>query len=62
MNILMATNTFSPHVGGVSRSVQGFSSEFRRQGHRVVVVAPVFEGTPREETDVVRVPGGWSRR
>jgi 1,2-diacylglycerol 3-alpha-glucosyltransferase len=56
MNILMATNTFSPHVGGVARSVQGFSSEFRRQGHRVVVVAPVFEGTPLEETDVVRVP------
>lgn len=56
MNILMATNTFSPHVGGVARSVQAFSSEFRRKGHRVVVVAPVFERTPPEETDVVRVP------
>jgi 1,2-diacylglycerol 3-alpha-glucosyltransferase len=56
MNILMATNTFAPHVGGVARSVQAFAGEFRRQGHRVVVVAPVFEGIPREETDVVRVP------
>ena len=56
MNILMATNTFAPHVGGVARSVQGFAAEFRRQGHRVVVVAPVFAGIPREETDVVRVP------
>ena len=56
MNILMVTNTFVPHVGGVARSVQGFSGEFRRGGHRVVVVAPIFEGAPKDETDVVRVP------
>ncbi len=56
MNILMVTNTFSPHVGGVARSVQGFADEFRRQGHRVVVVAPVFEGIPQGESDIVRVP------
>ena len=56
MNILMVTNTFIPHVGGVARSVQGFTGEFRRDGHRVLVVAPIFEGTPKDETDVVRVP------
>lgn len=56
MNILMVTNTFTPHVGGVARSVQGFSNEFRRRGHRVLVVAPFFEGTPEQETDVVRFP------
>ena len=56
MNILMVTNTFTPHVGGVARSVQGFSNEFRRRGHRVLVVAPFFEGTPEQETDVVRIP------
>jgi len=56
MNILMVTNTFSPHVGGVARSVQGFSDEFRRRGHRVLVVAPLFEGTPGGESDVVRMP------
>ena len=56
MNILMVTNTFAPHVGGVARSVQGFADEFRRQGHRVVVVAPVFEGIPQGESDIVRVP------
>lgn len=56
MNILMVTNTFTPHVGGVARSVQGFSDEFRRRGHRVLVVAPFFEGTPEQETDVVRLP------
>jgi 1,2-diacylglycerol 3-alpha-glucosyltransferase len=56
MNILMFTNTFTPHVGGVARSVQGFTREFRRRGHRVVVVAPEFEGMPAIETDVVRLP------
>ncbi len=56
MNILMVTNTFIPHVGGVARSVQGFTAEFRRRGHRVVVVAPIFEGIPGGETDVVRIP------
>jgi 1,2-diacylglycerol 3-alpha-glucosyltransferase len=56
MNILMFTNTFTPHVGGVARSVQRFTREFRRQGHRVVVVAPEFEGMPETEVDVVRLP------
>ena len=56
MNILMATNTYLPHVGGVARSVEGFASEFRRRGHRVVIVAPIFEGIPVRETDVIRIP------
>ena len=56
MNILMVTNTFLPHVGGVARSVTGFTAEFRKRGHRVVVVAPIFEGIPERETDVVRIP------
>ncbi|MCL4801327.1 MAG: glycosyltransferase [Burkholderiales bacterium] len=56
MNILMFTNTFTPHVGGVARSVAGFAAAFRAAGHRVVVVAPRFEGTPEDEADVVRFP------
>ncbi|MGE5189080.1 MAG: glycosyltransferase [Gemmatimonadota bacterium] len=56
MNILMVTNTFTPHVGGVANSVASFSAEYRRQGHRVLVVAPVFAGAPDRETDVIRVP------
>jgi len=56
MNILMVTNTFFPHVGGVARSVLGFTGELRRRGHRVVVVAPTFEGMPESEMDVVRLP------
>lgn len=54
--ILMMTNTFTPHVGGVARSVCAFTEQYRRLGHRVVVVAPEFEGMPDQETDVVRIP------
>jgi glycosyltransferase involved in cell wall biosynthesis len=56
MNILMLTNTFTPHVGGVAQSVEAFSTEFRRRGHRVLIGAPYFDGTPGNETDVVRLP------
>ena len=56
MNILMMTNTFTPHRGGVARSVSAFTKEYRRRGHRVLVVAPEFEDAPEHETDVVRVP------
>lgn len=56
MNILMMTNTFTPHVGGVARSVEAFTAEYRKRGHRVLVVAPVFEGIPEDEIDVIRIP------
>jgi glycosyltransferase involved in cell wall biosynthesis len=56
MNILMATNTYTPHVGGVARSVQSFTDEFRRLGHRVLVIAPEFDDAPQNEEGVVRVP------
>lgn len=56
MNIWMLTNTFTPFVGGVAKSVVAFRDQCRRAGHRVVVVAPVFEGMPAGEQDVIRVP------
>jgi glycosyltransferase involved in cell wall biosynthesis len=56
MNLLMVTNTYPPFVGGVARSVQSFTEEFRRLGHRVVVVAPSFPGVPKGEKGVIRVP------
>ncbi|MFP4680195.1 MAG: glycosyltransferase [Chitinispirillaceae bacterium] len=56
MNILMMTNTYLPFVGGVERSVETYSEEYRKRGHRVVIVAPTFEGAPEDETDVIRVP------
>ncbi len=56
MNIAMFTNTFTPHVGGVARSVQGLVDELRRIGHRVLVVAPRFEDLDENENDVLRIP------
>ncbi len=56
MNILMVTNTYLPHVGGVARSVAAFAAEHRRHGHRVMIVAPEFAGASAEEPEVVRVP------
>ncbi len=55
MNILMLSNTFTPHVGGVARSLERFTEEYRSRGHRVIVVAPEFEGTAEREEDVIRM-------
>jgi glycosyltransferase involved in cell wall biosynthesis len=56
MNILMLSNTYLPHVGGVARSVEAFSREYRARGHRVLIVAPAFNGTRGDGADVIRVP------
>lgn len=55
MRILMVTNTYAPHVGGVARSVQAFSDRFRELGHDVLIVCPTFEGTKTTD-NVLRVP------
>lgn len=56
MNILMLTNTYLPHVGGVARSVETFAQCYREKGHRVLIVAPRFEDMPEDKQHVVRVP------
>ncbi|HZL90634.1 MAG TPA: glycosyltransferase [Pirellulaceae bacterium] len=56
MNILFMTNTYLPHVGGVSRSISSFAEEFRRLGHGVLTVAPEFEPAVEGEVGVLRVP------
>lgn len=56
MKILMVTNTYTPFVGGVPRSVKNFTEAYRDRGHRTVVVAPEFEDCPEDEEDVIRLP------
>ncbi|MGA1875340.1 MAG: glycosyltransferase [bacterium] len=56
MNIAMFTNTYVPHVGGVANSVKSFSDEYRKEGHRVLVIAPEFKHIPPDEKDVLRIP------
>lgn len=57
MKICMLTNTYSPHVGGVARSVGILTQQCRGAGHEVLVVAPSFPGDRHErEQDILRVP------
>ncbi|MFB6347208.1 MAG: glycosyltransferase [bacterium] len=56
MNIVMLTNTYTPFVGGVPRSVKTFTEAYRKKGHEVIVVAPEFEDVPGDEEGVVRLP------
>ena len=56
MNILMMTNTYLPHVGGVANSVSVFTKEMQRRGHHVVVVAPEYSEEEHDEPDIIRVP------
>lgn len=55
MRIMMMTNTYLPHVGGVARSVSSISDALRKNGHQVMVVAPEFEGMRDDGKSVVRV-------
>lgn len=54
MNIVMMTNTYLPHVGGVAQSVQGLSDDMRALGHRVIIVAPAFPQA-QQQPDVLRL-------
>jgi 1,2-diacylglycerol 3-alpha-glucosyltransferase len=55
MKILMVTNTYSPHVGGVARSVEAFSDRYRELDHETLVICPSFDGT-ESTRNVLRVP------
>jgi len=55
VNILLFTNTYLPHVGGVARSVHTLEQACRERGHSVRVVAPEFEDAEASE-HVLRVP------
>lgn len=60
MNILMFTNTYLPHVGGVANSVSQTADALRQAGHRVVIVAPKFKNSEEPlyhlQNEVIRVP------
>jgi len=55
MNILLMTNTYKPMVGGLELSVSSFTEEFRKAGHRVIIVAPELPEM-KDEEDVIRIP------
>lgn len=56
MKIVMFTNTFTPHIGGVANSVSWLAESLRGLGHSVLVVAPDYVDHLENEAGVVRVP------
>jgi glycosyltransferase involved in cell wall biosynthesis len=56
VKIVMFTNAYTPHVGGVAQSVSRFTRRLRQRGHRVLVVCPTFADQPDDEQDVIRLP------
>lgn len=52
----MMSNTYTPIVGGLEKSIEIFTKALRRKKHQVVVAAPEFRGMPAEEKDVLRLP------
>ena len=55
MKILMMTNTYKPILGGLEKSVELLFTELRKRGHRVLIVAPEYDGAEKEK-NVLRVP------
>ena len=55
MRILMFTNTYLPHVGGVARAVHTSASDLRARGHEVRIIAPEYPDAARD-ANVIRVP------
>ncbi len=51
----MVTNTYTPIIGGVERSIISFTNEFRKLGHDVLILAPEFNDMPKNEKDIIRV-------
>lgn len=55
MNVVMLTNTYLPHVGGVARSVSTCQAALERRGHLVRIVAPQFAGALESTGEVLRL-------
>lgn len=55
MNILMVTNTYRPHIGGVANSVYSFSVAFERQGHKVLIICPEYPSRYGDGPPCIRV-------
>ncbi len=56
MNIGIFTCNYRPLINGLSASVEIFSHEFRKRGHRVFIFAPQYPGFIDSEEGVFRFP------
>jgi len=56
MHIAMFSNTFLPMLGGIEKSVATFAADFRKAGHRCLVVTPEMTGAEESDEETLRVP------
>jgi 1,2-diacylglycerol 3-alpha-glucosyltransferase len=56
MKILFISDVYFPRVNGVSTSIQTFRHNLRLLGHTVHLIAPDYQTTSADETDILRVP------
>ena len=65
MRVLMISDFYPPHIGGVERQVQTLSRELARRGHQVSVATTRYAESPVFEVDegvrVYRQLAGWNR-
>lgn len=59
MNIALVTDTYLPRINGVVQSILTFAREFRKRGHRVVILAPQYPKQIEEEGEVWRFPSHY---
>lgn len=55
MRIGVFTDSYTPYVSGVVRSIELFTSELKKFGHEIIIFAPNYPGTVKEE-NVYRFP------
>ncbi|MEG6522051.1 glycosyltransferase family 4 protein [Desulfotomaculum sp. 1211_IL3151] len=55
MRIGIFTDSYTPYVSGVVRSIELFTSELKQLGHEVIIFAPNYPGIAKEE-NVYRFP------
>lgn len=52
----MVTATFKPSVNGVAVSVESFSNQLRKFGHKVTILAPEINGFKDSDKNIIRYP------
>lgn len=50
------SESYLPRISGVTQSLEAFTDSLRQQGHRVVVVAPMYRDYDDADPDVIRFP------
>jgi glycosyltransferase involved in cell wall biosynthesis len=57
VRILKITDVYHPRVNGVSTSIRTFRNAFLSRGHKVILIAPDYDGRVEEDDpDIIRIP------